>query len=657
MSINSVSRRTSVINAGPAVLLAALILIVIAPDKCLASDRFIALVYHDITVKSNVPEDLTPDELTRHFAFLKANGYHPISVSDIAAAAAGKKSLPEKAILLTFDDAYLSFYKIVYPALKLYGYPAVLSVVTSWTEGKNHPDGLHKEKKFMSWDMIKEVASSGLVTVASHSDDLHTYVHSNPHGNIEPASSTFAFDRRSQTYEAEERYRKRIRADMEMSVSVLQKKLGVKPNVYTWPYGAYNLQAIEEGKKAGFSMFLTTDSGFSDIRHPDRINRYYAQNMPKWLPRVAEELKQGIVNPTQIRAVQIDLDKIVKSESYKESDRNLGKCLDRLSSLGVNTVIVQAFNDSEGTGNVSALYFSNSALPVDMDFLSHAINRIKARGMQAFVWMPALAFELPSRENNEALWVRELKDGKVRIAESSYKRLSPFDERSLAISRAIFRDLAAYVNFDGILFQDDAYLTEKEDYHPAAAIAFRKAFGTDLTPTALSNEAVKKKWTTMKIAALNGYLSALIETVKTYRPTVKTARNICSEVVVDPGTEALFAQDLTSFLKNYDYTVIMASPGKIDSKPKARKWMSAMFDRVKKKNGTNKTIFKVQAYDWEKKSWIEESTLREQLLYLLALGARHVAYYPDGVIEDRPIIDSIAPIVSGQEYIEGIRRH
>ena len=44
------------------------------------------------------------------------------------------------------------------------------------------------------------------------------------------------------------------------------------------------------------------------------------------------------------------------------------------------------------------------------------------------------------------------------------------------------------------------------------------------------------------------------------------------------------------------------------------------------------------------------NTLREEISYLLSIGAKHVAYYPDGVIEDKPRRDDIASIISGQEF-------
>jgi biofilm PGA synthesis lipoprotein PgaB len=75
-------------------------------------------------------------------------------------------------VLLSFDDAYESFYTRVFPALQLLRVPAVLSVVTSWIE--NPGAQLYKQKKLMNWAQIREVSDSGLVTVASHSHDLHS---------------------------------------------------------------------------------------------------------------------------------------------------------------------------------------------------------------------------------------------------------------------------------------------------------------------------------------------------------------------------------------------------------------------------------------------------------------------------------------------------
>ena len=97
------------------------------------------LAYHDI--RDDVAEDFDPDQfavstakLIDQFTWLRENGYQPVSVDHLIAAQSGEIQLPDKAVLLTFDDGLVSFYTHLFPLLKLFDYPAVVSVVTNWIE-------------------------------------------------------------------------------------------------------------------------------------------------------------------------------------------------------------------------------------------------------------------------------------------------------------------------------------------------------------------------------------------------------------------------------------------------------------------------------------------------------------------------------------------
>ncbi|MDH4267955.1 MAG: polysaccharide deacetylase family protein, partial [Deltaproteobacteria bacterium] len=96
------------------------------------ADKFTVLCYHDIPEVASAPEDIPRHIFVKHLEYLRTNGFTFVGPQDVREARQGLKALPEKAVLLTFDDAYLSFYKFVYPLLKIYNAPAVLSVVTSW---------------------------------------------------------------------------------------------------------------------------------------------------------------------------------------------------------------------------------------------------------------------------------------------------------------------------------------------------------------------------------------------------------------------------------------------------------------------------------------------------------------------------------------------
>src|SRR5690606_22527316 len=99
-------------------------------------NTFLSLAYHDV-------EDTDPDQtyvsvstehLIEQFAWLRENGYQPVTVDQILAASKGGKPLPPRALLLTFDDGYRSFYTRVFPLLKAYNWPAVLAPVSSWVD-------------------------------------------------------------------------------------------------------------------------------------------------------------------------------------------------------------------------------------------------------------------------------------------------------------------------------------------------------------------------------------------------------------------------------------------------------------------------------------------------------------------------------------------
>jgi len=67
------------------------------------------------------------------------------------------------------------------------------------------------------------------------------------------------------------------------------------------------------------------------------------------------------------------------------------------------------------------------------------------------------------------------------------------------------------------------------------------------------------------------------------------------------------------------------------------RWLKKLVREAKKyPEGIEKTIFKVQTYDWEKERWIKTETVDKWLRILVASGARHVGYYPDNFIENQP---------------------
>ena len=130
---------------------------------------FKVLSFHDIVQKMTItsePDDVSADNLINYFSWLKANGYTVISIQDVMNAKNGGKPLPDKAIVLTFDDGYKSFYTYVLPLLKAFNYPATLAIVGSWLEVPENGTVFYAGKqvsrsKFLSLKELKEITNSG----------------------------------------------------------------------------------------------------------------------------------------------------------------------------------------------------------------------------------------------------------------------------------------------------------------------------------------------------------------------------------------------------------------------------------------------------------------------------------------------------------------
>ena len=144
--------------------------------------------------------------LASHFDWLRAHGYHIISLQQLVDARTGHGALPDKAVLLTFDDGLRSVYTKVFPLLKAFKYPAVVAVVGAWADlspGGKVENGAHPfyREDFATWNQLREMQDSGLVEIASHTFDQHHGIPANPQGNLIPAVATHAYDPTLRTYE------------------------------------------------------------------------------------------------------------------------------------------------------------------------------------------------------------------------------------------------------------------------------------------------------------------------------------------------------------------------------------------------------------------------------------------------------------------------
>ena len=630
-----------------------LLLALIATFSLLASDKFLVLCYHDVSSKPAGRDimHINIHTFIQHLNWLQANGYRFISVDDIFAAKRGEHTLPSKAVLLTFDDAYKSFYTEVYPILKAYKIPAVLAVVGSWIESKGEfLYGNRKKERslLMNWNELRAIARDRLVEIASHSFDLHKGIIANPQGNLQPAAVYHIYDKITQRYETDEEYKKRITHDLNQSIQILQKRLGITPRVLVWPYGAYNKVTISIAKKLGFQMTFTLDDGYADVNEIERIKRVLVRDYPSFADFISD-VKQHKENEIE-RVVHVDLDYIYDPNPMQQ-EKNLGMLLDRIKAMHITTVYLQAFADPDGDGVAQELYFPNRHLPMRADLFDRVAWQLKTRcGVRVFAWMPVSAFEVPNYPKSRYVHTFDTTTKQSKIDTHNYKRLSIFNPSTKRVIFDIYEDLAKHCYFEGILFHDDAYLSDYEDCS-ASALEDYKKHGLPADIEALRRDPdTLHRWADYKTDTLIAFTKEIAEHTERYRMPIELARNIYAQVILDPSSKTWFAQDFAKFLRSYDYVAIMAMPY-MEKAQRPEKWLLKLVKTVQQyPEGLQKSVFELQSVDWDKKEKIASDVLAKEMRLLQDNGARNYGYYPDDFLHDHPKFDMVYGSFSLQRF-------
>lgn len=633
-----------------------LFLLVLPASSLAVEQPFYALCYHEVredTLDRGGPDRfaVSTDKLITHFTWLRAHGYHPIGVEDLIAARDGRKPLPAKPVLLTFDDGYASVYTHVYPLLKLFRYPALVALVGSWLEiGPEaqvpYGDERLPRSRFLSWDQIRELQSSGLVEFASHTHDLHQGVLGNPQGNLLPAAGARIYDPETRRYETDAQYRQRIRADLKTNSDLMARELGKRPRVLVWPYGRYNQVAVDLARTEGMPITFTTAEDSLPHVHGLAAAGRFLIDADAPIADLVDRIFAPQTRKPPLRVAQVDLDYLYDLDPAQR-ERNLGLLLDRIKAMQISTVFLQAFADPDGDGTASALYFPNRHLPMRADLFNRVAWQLHTRArVSVYAWMPVLAFDLRDAARQRRLQVRSDSGDKP----SDYRRLSPFHSETRTIVGEIYEDLAAHGIFDGLLFHDDAYLSDHEDAHPAA-LNFYETRGLPRAIAEIRADPIAlRRWTRLKTRALIDFTRALADRVRVYQPQIKTARNLYAQVVQAPESESWFAQSLPEFVQSYDFTALMAMPY-MEGADSPDAWLGQLLDRVAAlPGGLDKTIFELQSRDWRNNRDIPTATLVSQMEMLLHKGGQHIGYYPEDFIRNHPALPAFMRGISRNDY-------
>lgn len=204
---------------------------------------FPILLYHKLGIppRGSARRGLhvTPKAFERQLIKLNKSGYVFLDFNDLKDMLEGRRTVPEKPILLTFDDGHLDNYTHGLPVLKKYGVKATVFVIASdmgksglvWKDaGERLPASL------MSWEQAREMHSAGI------SIQSHGMTHTN-YRNLSKVE---------------------IAAELEESRRLISREIGVPPVAFAYPLGIYDAEYAGMARNAGYSFACTVARGTNE---------------------------------------------------------------------------------------------------------------------------------------------------------------------------------------------------------------------------------------------------------------------------------------------------------------------------------------------------------------------------------------------------------
>lgn len=204
------------------------------------------VMYHNITKKSKLLGKYAVSEaqFKSDLEYIKSKGYTTITMTELINYAYNGGSLPQKPIIITFDDGYESFYAYAYPLLKEYNMKAVMSIVGAYTDMFSEENDHNVDYSHLTWEEVNEMCDSGLVEIQNHTYNMHE----------------ISKDRRGcgiRKGESEEKYCKELTEDLARLQKEILVYTGTSPNTFTYPYGHICSESEDIIKDLGFKASLS----------------------------------------------------------------------------------------------------------------------------------------------------------------------------------------------------------------------------------------------------------------------------------------------------------------------------------------------------------------------------------------------------------------
>ena len=216
------------------------------------------LMYHHLDEAGNDSTAITPELFEAQMRALREAGYESVMPDDLLAYVRSGAALPDKPVVITFDDGYLSNYEYAWPILEKYGFRATVFVIGATVGCTEHyKDTDYPITPHFSWEQAAEMVASGVISVQSHTFDMHQWA---PFEAGRARESILRFED-----ESEADYRAALAADCEKMAGAIPAATGERAHVLAYPNGLWDSLAQVTVLEHGIDVTFDTEFGSNTI--------------------------------------------------------------------------------------------------------------------------------------------------------------------------------------------------------------------------------------------------------------------------------------------------------------------------------------------------------------------------------------------------------
>ncbi|GAC17955.1 polysaccharide deacetylase family protein [Paraglaciecola arctica] len=214
-----------------------------------AKDNAVILLYHHVSITTPEVTSVSPDTFRQHMQYL-ADNHKVLPLKQVINALQNRQPLPDKTVVITFDDGYDNIYDNAHPILKIFGFPYTIFI---------NPPLIGEVNYQLDWQQVKLMSNEG-ATFANHGSN---------HGHLLMKN----------TDETEENWLNRTLQQIESAEKTLKENLGYSLKYFAYPYGEFDPQLKNRLNSQGYVGFAQHSGAIASYSDFSALPRYPAAGM------------------------------------------------------------------------------------------------------------------------------------------------------------------------------------------------------------------------------------------------------------------------------------------------------------------------------------------------------------------------------------------